>query len=144
MKDIKVELRTTISAEAIHAAINALSGRTSRLTISEQAVETPRALTASVARQRRVLGLRHAELVYLTATGKTRTIDVEKSIYKNNISDIEGFLAPQRRRGSWRFSLKKAILYARKNGQAEEPDSNGSLATPDQRHTFDDPHAGNY
>jgi len=32
---------------------------------------------------------------------------------------IEGFLARRRHRGSWRFALKKAILYARKRSQTE-------------------------
>ena len=145
MKDIKIELRTTISAEAIHAAINGLAGRTSSLTISEQAVVATPPMSALASRARSAPDHGHAELIYLTAAGKTRTIDVEKSIYKNNIHDIEAFLARRRHRGSWGYALKKAILYARKHGQSAELDFNGSLQIAEQRHTFDPArHTGNY
>jgi len=117
MKEIKIELRTTIPAAAIHAALAELSdrcvGRTESIAISEQAVALPARATAATGRRLQP-DHRHAELIYHTDAGKTRTIDVDRSLRQNGITEIDAFLGLAQRRGSWEHALKKAALHKRR------------------------------
>ena len=140
MKEIKIELRTTIPAAAIHAALAELSdrcvGRTESIAISEQAVALPARAGVQPAKARRKNGTRHAELAYQLGSGKTSTIDVGGSLDKRGITDIDAFVAKSYPQASWRYSLKKAILYNRRKGVPGNGNGGLPLQAPPLRVQF--------